>query len=166
MTQKESTNLVRNVLVVNDEHLLGAAVKSVLGKAKEIALFGFTVGCLADLFDLLRTVNFDVLILDSSLYWATTLHSTFACSQEMSGVSVIVVDVSRNLVQVNCIKGLPLRTSYDLVNIIRTIEPILGQEFSAIPTRISAGRINKTRTIRHRRPSAKQISVSQVVHRS
>jgi hypothetical protein len=161
---------VRNVLVVNDQHLLGAAVKSVLGEVQEITLFGLTSACLADLLDLLHTVNLtvnlDVLILDSSFYWTTTFLSTFAYSQELSGVGVIVVDTNRNLVQINGINSLPLRTSSDLIKIICTIKPLFGQKSSDIPTVFSDIQTNGRDPIRHRRPIDKQISSSQLMHRS
>ena len=118
--------IVRNVLVVNDKQLLGAAIKNLLRGAKGVHLFGLTAGCVFDLIEVIYQMSPDVLILDSSLYWETILLTTLARSKGMSTLNIIVVDASHNTLTINGILSIPVTTTYDLVNIVCNTQATSG----------------------------------------
>lgn len=111
---------MRNILVLNNEELLGAAIASLLQAEEDLELFGFTPTSSADLINTLhKSLRLDVLILDSSMIATNDLREFLAQLSTRLGTCVIVVDTTANLININNIYDISISQPQDLVEIVR-----------------------------------------------
>ena len=143
---------MRNILVLNNEALLGAAISSLLQAEEDLELFGFTPSSPADLIDTLRescylncgcnenrsfatkkldTENsgfhseqgIDVLILDNTLLATSDVRRFLSQLNAQLGTCVIVIDTVNNLVTVNNVYNILIHQPEDLIEIVRHDQP-------------------------------------------
>lgn len=112
--------IVRNILVLNNEAVLGAAIASLLQAEEDLKLFGFTPRSPADLIDTLGKSGYlDVLILDNTVLTTSDVRRFLTQLNAQIGICVIVVDITNNLVTVNNIYNISIRQPEDLIEIVR-----------------------------------------------
>lgn len=111
---------MRNILVLNNEELLGAAISSLLQAEEGLELYGFTPSSTADLVAALCESNHpDVLILDSIAAQTQDVRQFLSQLSSQLGTCVIVIDIANNRINVNNIYDISIRQPKDLIEIVR-----------------------------------------------
>ncbi|MFN8443241.1 MAG: hypothetical protein U0175_20870 [Caldilineaceae bacterium] len=149
---------MRNILVLNNEAVLGAAIASLLQAEEDLELFGFTPSSPADLIDTLgRSGYLDVLILDNTVLTTNDVRRFLTQLNAQLGTCVIVVDTSNNLVTVNNIYDISIRQPEDLIEIVRHDLPrfsthVRGESTEETVTAKHTAILRNTETHKLRRP--------------
>lgn len=112
-----------NVLVLNDDQLLGAAVASILHSHPHIHLYGLITDCVECILDALSQSSCDVLILDSQTALTEILTERLTQCDNNLRPRIITIDCNDNLIIIDGWEPCPITTAMDLIQIIQREKP-------------------------------------------